>query len=53
MSFLLRLDFRLDVSGFVGGDFSLSPVLPDEGLSNMSRISLIEIDGERTLVLPW
>ena len=30
--FLFRLDFRLEVSGIVGGDFSFSPVLPDDGL---------------------
>ena len=30
--FLFRLDFRLEVSVIVGGDFSFSPVLPDDGL---------------------
>lgn len=38
MDFLLRLDFRLDVSGIVSGDFSFSPVLSDEGLSKVSNI---------------
>lgn len=37
MDFLLRLDFRLDVLGIVGGDFSFSPVFSDEGLSNLSN----------------
>ena len=30
--FLFRLDFRLEVSGIVGGDFSFSPVVPEDGL---------------------
>lgn len=45
MDFLLRLDFRLDVSGIVGGDFSFSPVLPDEGLSKISRRLSVKTDG--------
>lgn len=50
MDFLLRLDFRLDVSGIVGGDFSFSPVLPDEGLFRVSRTLSSKIDGLRTQV---
>ncbi len=53
VDFLLRLDFRLDVSGIVGGDFSFSPVLPDDGLSKVSGTFSMKIDGLCTLVLPW
>lgn len=53
MDFLLRLDFRLEVSGIAGGDFSFSPALPDEGLSKISGELCMKIDGQRTLALPW
>ena len=45
MDFLLRLGFRLDVSGIMGGDFSFSTVFPDDGLSKISRILLTKSDG--------
>lgn len=53
MDFLPRLDFRLEVSGIVSGDFSLSPVFSDEGLSELSNISSNKGYHRRTLVLPW
>ena len=50
---MLRLDFRLDVSGIVSGDFSFSPVLSDEGLSKLSDIFSNKVYELRTLALPW